>query len=97
MKFLFEKYLFKNNIGFILQQTIEQWRIVYLIAVIICVISCVTFTCFGTAEEQSWNKYYNDAQKDDAELHVLNSEPKSKKDDNRVINDNDKPESEQKL
>lgn len=39
-----------------LQQTIEAWRIVFLVTIILYVIEILVYTIFGSGNEQPWNK-----------------------------------------
>lgn len=40
-----------------MQQTVEQWRLVFLIAAANSLAGCVIFLIFGTSKEQPWNQY----------------------------------------
>ncbi|CAD6228693.1 GSCOCG00006502001-RA-CDS [Cotesia congregata] len=39
-------------------QTIGQWRLIFIIAFLNMAICCLIFCIWGTAEEQSWNQYH---------------------------------------
>ena len=44
-----------NYFLFFLQQTIEQWRLVFIIAAANLGLSAVVYTIWGTSDEQPWN------------------------------------------
>lgn len=54
-----------------LQQTIHQWRLVFIITGLITLSACVIFTLFGTTELQLWNVAINEEK--DEELKTLSS------------------------
>lgn len=39
-----------------LQQTIEAWKIVFLVTIILYVIEILVYTIFGSGNEQLWNQ-----------------------------------------
>lgn len=47
---MFVGYLTRGN------QTIEAWRIVFLVTIILYIIEMVVYTIFGSGDEQPWNK-----------------------------------------
>ncbi|KAL6255754.1 hypothetical protein P5V15_012997 [Pogonomyrmex californicus] len=40
-------------------QTVGQWRLVFLIAAANSIVSCIIYILFGTSKEQPWNQYVN--------------------------------------
>ncbi|CAB0041461.1 unnamed protein product [Trichogramma brassicae] len=47
----------KRTNAFLLQQTIGQWRLVFLVSAANLAVSCVVHLIWGTSEEQPWNNY----------------------------------------
>lgn len=39
-----------------LQQTIEAWRIIFLVTIILYIIEILVYTIFGSGNEQPWNQ-----------------------------------------
>lgn len=51
---------FRNNVNqsdCFSQQTVEQWRLVFLIAAANSIVGGIIYMIFGTSEEQPWNQY----------------------------------------
>lgn len=57
---MFERFILK------FQQTIGQWRLVFLISAANLGLSCIVHLIWGTSEEQPWNKISKN-RSDDAE------------------------------
>ncbi|XP_033226264.1 sialin isoform X2 [Belonocnema kinseyi] len=48
-------------------QTIERWRLVFIISAILLILSGIIFILFGTSVEQSWNNYRSEEREENAE------------------------------
>lgn len=45
-----------------MQQTIDAWRIIFYVTVVLYIIEIIMYTTFGSGEEQAWNKIVSDSQ-----------------------------------
>ncbi|XP_024938191.1 putative inorganic phosphate cotransporter isoform X2 [Cephus cinctus] len=54
-------------------QTIEQWRYVFIIAAANLWVSCIVYMLFGTSEEQPWNRHGQTDKEKGEELQKLKS------------------------
>lgn len=56
-------------------QTVSQWRLVFIIAAINTFIGTIVYLIFGTSKEQPWNKYGKSNKKNGQELEKLTTKP----------------------
>lgn len=45
------------NLYRFLQQTVEQWRLVFIIAAANSIVGCIIYILVGSSEEQPWNQH----------------------------------------
>ncbi|XP_076222681.1 sialin-like [Nomia melanderi] len=59
-------------------QTVSQWRIVFIISAVNSIAGCIVYTLFGTSDEQSWNKYERKDTEAGQEMQKLTVTPVEK-------------------
>lgn len=89
------KYLIKKLgyffIVYINQQTIEQWRLVFIIAAINLSVSAIVYTIWGTSNVQPWNECGKPAEDcNNEELEKLKSTENNDKNYTNEKIDNEK-------
>lgn len=57
------------------QQTVSQWRLVFIIAAVNSIVGTVICLIFGTSKEQPWNKYGKSNKQKAQELQKLTATP----------------------
>lgn len=57
------------------QQTVSQWRIVFIIAAINSIAGTIVYMLFGTSKEQPWNKYGKSDKENGQEMQKLTAKP----------------------
>ncbi|CAK9833795.1 Vesicular glutamate transporter 2 [Anthophora retusa] len=55
-------------------QTVSQWRLVFIIAAINSIVGTIVYLTFGTSKEQSWNKYGKSTKENGQEMQKLTKE-----------------------
>lgn len=61
--------------SFFFQQTVSQWRIVFIIAAVNSIASAVIYLLFGTSKEQPWNNYGKATTEIGQEMQKLTAAP----------------------
>ncbi|CAD1473934.1 unnamed protein product, partial [Heterotrigona itama] len=56
-------------------QTVSQWRLVFIIAAINTFVGTVVYLVFGTSKEQPWNKYSKSSKDNGQKLEELTAKP----------------------
>ncbi|OAD51893.1 Vesicular glutamate transporter 2 [Eufriesea mexicana] len=66
-------------------QTISQWRLVFIIAAVNSIVGSIMFLAFGTSEEQPWNTYGKLKKENDQEMQRLTATPFVKCEGNKKV------------